>query len=173
MSQCGEIGKHVFKKNAASAINIYMYKGIEWDNKVIEAAKNSLSAHEAMQKLGCKYSTYKKHAERLGVWFTNQSGKGTSKTKKTRLTSKDVFSGRAMQTGQVKRILLRENIINNECEICGVNEWQGKELTCHLDHINGDCHDHRLDNLRMLCPNCHSQTETYAGKNSRSDIIKE
>jgi len=150
-----------------------MYKGIEWDNKVIEAAKSSLTAVEATKKLGCKYVTYKKHAERLGVWFTNQSGKGMSKPKSKKLTSKDIFNGRTMQTGCVKRILLSENIIKNECEECGISDWQGKKLVCHLDHINGDCHDHRLDNLRMLCPNCHSQTETYAGKNSRSDIIKE
>ena len=148
------------------------YKGKEWDKKVIEAANSSLTAHEAMRKLGCKYATFRSHAIRLGVFKINQSGKGTKKPKPNRCSSKDVFSGRPMQTGHVKKILLRENFITNECEICGISEWQGKELVCHLDHINDDCHDHRLDNLRMLCPNCHSQTETYAGKNSRSDIIK-
>ena len=148
------------------------YKGEEWDNKVIEAANSSLTAHEAMRKLGCKYTTFRTHAIRLGVFFTNQAGKGKHKPKSKKLTSKDIFNGHPMQTGCVKRILLSENIIENKCEECGISEWQGKKLVCHLDHINGDCHDHRLDNLRMLCPNCHSQTETYAGKNSRSDIIK-
>ena len=143
------------------------YKCEEWDRRVIEAANSSLSAHEAMKKLGCRFTTYRAHAKRLGVWFTNQSGKGLVKPKKNRLTSKDVFSGRPMQTGTVKVILLRENIITNECEVCGISEWQGKEVVCHLDHINGVCHDHSIDNLRILCPNCHSQTETYAGKNCR------
>jgi 5-methylcytosine-specific restriction endonuclease McrA len=47
------------------------------------------------------------------------------------------------------------------CNSCGIFEWQGKKLTLHLDHINGMHDDNRLANLRLLCPNCHSQTETY------------
>ena len=160
-------GRHEGCINSMSTINTYMYKSEEWDRKVIEAANTSLTAHEAMRKLGCRYATYRVHAKRLGVFATNQPGKGKFKPKKIRLTSKDVFGGRAMSTGAVKKILLKEDIITNNCEICGISEWREKEVVCHLDHINGDCHDHSLDNLRMLCPNCHSQTETYAGKNAR------
>lgn len=56
---------------------------------------------------------------------------------------------------------------NNKCEICGQEKiWNGKELTMILDHINGDNHDNRLENLRWICPNCDSQLSTYAGRNS-------
>lgn len=49
---------------------------------------------------------------------------------------------------------------------CGnIGEWQGQKLVLQLDHINGKNNDHRIENLRFLCPNCHSITETYAGKN--------
>ena len=43
--------------------------------------------------------------------------------------------------------------------------WCGKEITLELDHINGDNRDHRVQNLRLLCPNCHSQTDTWRGRN--------
>ena len=52
-----------------------------------------------------------------------------------------------------------------KCQKCGISEWLGNPLTLQLDHINGVNNDHRLTNLRFLCPNCHSQTDTYAGKN--------
>lgn len=53
------------------------------------------------------------------------------------------------------------------CEKCGINEWEGSPLTLHLDHINGINNDHRLENLRFLCPNCHQQTDTWGARNSR------
>ena len=65
----------------------------------------------------------------------------------------------------LKRRLINENKLAYKCAICGIDEWNGQPLSLHLDHINGKHNDHRLENLRFLCPNCHSQTETYAGKN--------
>lgn len=64
-----------------------------------------------------------------------------------------------------KRLLLRGVLY--ECTKCGISEWHGKPLALHLDHINGVPDDHRLDNLRLLCPNCHSQTDTYGGRNAK------
>jgi 5-methylcytosine-specific restriction endonuclease McrA len=65
----------------------------------------------------------------------------------------------------VKLRLLRLGILENRCSVCGLSDWQGKPLIVHIDHINGIKDDHRLENLRMLCPNCHSQTQTYGGRN--------
>lgn len=65
----------------------------------------------------------------------------------------------------VKARLLEAGLLQNICQMCGLREWQAKPLTMHIDHINGNPDDHRLENLRMLCPNCHSQTPTYGGRN--------
>ncbi len=63
--------------------------------------------------------------------------------------------------------LLQEGLLSNRCEACGLTEWRGKPLSIQIDHVNGIANDNRLENLRMLCPNCHSQTETFSGRNAR------
>lgn len=64
----------------------------------------------------------------------------------------------------LKRRLLKAGLLVNTCYICGISEWLGKNLILELDHINGKNTDNRLENLRLLCPNCHSQTMTYCNK---------
>jgi 5-methylcytosine-specific restriction endonuclease McrA len=67
----------------------------------------------------------------------------------------------------IKARLIRAGLKRNHCELCGLNSWQGAPLSLALHHINGDKHDNRLENLQLLCPNCHSQTENFAGRNRR------
>ena len=66
---------------------------------------------------------------------------------------------------RLKLRLIKEGYLEYKCARCGISTWLGQPLSLQLDHINGKNNDHRLENLRFLCPNCHSQTDTYAGKN--------
>jgi 5-methylcytosine-specific restriction endonuclease McrA len=73
----------------------------------------------------------------------------------------------------LKNRVRRLNLLKYECLFCGnTGEWQGKSLSLQLDHENGDNTDNRLENLRFLCPNCHSQTKNYAGKNKGDRVAK-
>jgi 5-methylcytosine-specific restriction endonuclease McrA len=67
----------------------------------------------------------------------------------------------------LKRRLLAKGLLQRRCSECGLTDWRGAPLALVLDHINGDPRDHRLENLRLLCPNCNSQTPTFAGRNKR------
>lgn len=69
----------------------------------------------------------------------------------------------------LKRRLLDEGYWEYRCMECGIEDWCGKPISLHLDHINGTNDDNRLHNLRLLCPNCHSQTPSYAGRNARKN----
>lgn len=73
--------------------------------------------------------------------------------------------GRRTQRGHLKLRLLKAGLKENRCEECGIAEWRGKPLNMHLHHVNGDGMDNRLGNLVLLCGNCHSQTDTYGGRN--------
>ena len=66
----------------------------------------------------------------------------------------------------LKNRLIKDNILKNECSICGQQPfWNGKPMIMILDHINGEHTDNRLENLRLVCPNCNSQLDTSNGKN--------
>ena len=70
------------------------------------------------------------------------------------------------QSAKLKKRLIEEGLKEERCELCGIgNEWNGRMLTLQLHHINGNHTDNRIENLQILCPNCHSQTENYGTKN--------
>lgn len=70
----------------------------------------------------------------------------------------------------IKRVLRRVRAYR--CEICDIDSWNGRPLTLQIDHINGVGTDNRMENLRFLCPNCHSQTDTFGGKNKSRQTAK-
>ena len=72
--------------------------------------------------------------------------------------------GRRTNRSHLKARLLREGLKENRCEICGITRWLGKPLSMELHHVNGEGADNRLENLQLLCGNCHSQTDNWGGR---------
>lgn len=72
----------------------------------------------------------------------------------------------------VKQRIVTDDLLEYKCSKCGIDEWQGETIVLDLDHINGNNRDNRLINLRFLCPNCHSQTDTYKGRNKNTGKVK-
>jgi len=79
-----------------------------------------------------------------------------------------IKDSRVRNSHTLKLRLIAEGVKEAKCEWCGITEWRGKPAPLELDHVNGDRKDNRLGNLRILCPNCHAQTDNYrAKKNAR------
>lgn len=137
-----------------------------------EAIANTCTMAEAAAVLKLHFSTFKSHATKYGLYAPNQGGKGKLKPKvegngKTPLN--DILNGKypEYQTFKLKKRLYAENIKQNKCEECGIEEWNGKPIECELDHVDGDRTNHTLNNLKILCPNCHSQTDTFRFKRGK------
>jgi hypothetical protein len=67
--------------------------------------------------------------------------------------------------------LVRSGVKRDECEICGLSQWRARPLTLALHHVNGDRNDNRLESLRLLCPNCRSQTDNFAGRQNGAGLV--
>ncbi|MCK9446570.1 HNH endonuclease [bacterium] len=142
------------------------------DLKLIIDNSNSMS--DAARKLNISYKTLKKKTKEVGLFNPNQSRKGIKREfyeyEKNTISINDILDGKFPYygTSKLRKRLINEGIKENKCEICGLIEWNGKDISLHLDHIDGDHTNHKLENLRILCPNCHSQTDTYCSKNKRN-----
>ena len=134
----------------------------------IKVCNEELSMASAASKLGIHFNTFKRYAVKFGVYNPNQSGKGlTKKNNGSKIPTDEILEGNhpQYQTNKLRLRLIEEGIKEEKCEICGIEDWLGKRLAFELDHIDGNSNNHLLKNLRVVCPNCHSQTETYRAKN--------
>lgn len=141
------------------------------------------SVAQVCKRLGLKpaggnYKTVVRRINDAGISSTHFTGSGWNVGVKKMQTNygKDISSllviDSPYQTYKLKRRLIKEGIKSNLCERCGVASRLGQSLSLELDHINGINTDNRLCNLRILCPNCHSQTETWRGRNKRSALLE-
>ena len=144
--------------------------------EMIILLNNSHSMRNVLQKIHLStngsgnYRTLINRLNALGIDRPkyNYYGNGQKRLKKD---NKDVFCENSTYPRQkLKERIIKEKILDYKCNKCNNNgNWMNNKLSLHLDHINGINNDNRIENLRFLCPNCHSQTETYSGKNVKKD----
>ena len=146
---------------------------------MLDLLTKSKSMREVIISLGLSpngsggYRHVKDKIIKLGLEIPKYNYYGDS-TLKQKYSDEDVFCENSTFPRQkIKNRIIKNNLLKYECSVCKNNgNWNGFKLSLHLDHINGVNNDNRICNLRFLCPNCHSQTDTYGGKSNKKEKIK-
>src|SRR5438270_12706402 len=147
------------------------------------AVAESYSIAGVLSRLGCSVSgtSYRWVHRLVDKYAINTShflgeawlrGKTHSWTARRPLAEILVIESRYHNLHQLKKRLVKEGVLAYVCAGCGISTWRERPLALHLDHLNGIGDDHRLENIRLLCPNCHSQTDTYCGRNTAKAIAR-
>jgi hypothetical protein len=158
-------------------------QSIVWDisaQKFAVLVKNATSIgqilqHFGLQNKGGNHNTVRRRidAEKLDISHIPM-GRGSNKNRTfgpRRPLEELLVKNSDYRSTHLKDRLIANKVIPHKCADCGIGAaWNGKKLVLQLEHKNGDNRDNRLKNLCFLCPNCHSQTPTFAGKNSRARI---
>lgn len=155
--------------------NLSMHIKYSYTKEEIQKAIFSTSSmRKASEFLEIPYTSFKSLAIKHGVWVPNQGRKGIERGKRntTHKTLLEVLENKSYrQTRRIKELLYEFNYKIPKCEKCGIENWCGEKITFDLHHIDGNKYNNRLSNLEILCPNCHSLTDTYKNK-TRPPILQ-
>ena len=148
-------------------------------DELVELVKNSDSVYKILLHFGLKskghnYRTLRKRLDEENIDYSHikrglDANKGKNFNHKEKIPLSEILvENSTYNRGNLKQRLLELNMIEHKCKICGqTSQWNNQNLVMVLDHINGISNDNRLENLRMLCPNCNSQQSTFAGRNNK------
>lgn len=152
--------------------------------QLTDAARTSTSISAMMRSLGMNPrvgssgNALRKRLQVLGIDTSHFSGSGWAKglNSNKRKSADEVLCrlppcSRKVETHVLRRAML-ESGFKEECVLCGLGRvWRGRPLVIQIDHIDGDTLNNLKSNLRFVCPNCHSQTDTYGNKNGRTSQL--
>lgn len=131
------------------------------DEEIAAVISESRNLTEAAELLGINRKTVQRVA-----WTHDVEPLGGRRSNHDRILN----TVRTQRTPHIMRYVKKHNLLPYVCVGCrNEGSWQGRDLVLELDHIDGDCLNNRLENLRWLCPNCHSQTDTYKNKKRDND----
>jgi 5-methylcytosine-specific restriction endonuclease McrA len=133
---------------------------LERKEDILQWVSQNLPNAEIARRLDCKVDTLKSYYKKLVIVYSGNSSRANLKHYESRIPIEKYLSGNSSNSS--KRIrLIEEGIKENKCECCGLSMWQGKPIPLELHHKDLNHNNNSLDNLQILCSNCHMQAHNY------------
>jgi hypothetical protein len=114
--------------------------------------------------LDCRPSTLETYLKKLGIEYKGNPGMSGKKTDPKRKSAIEYMEKEIVVTSKLRLKLIEDGLKDKKCEKCGISNWQGEDLPLELHHIDGNRFNNNIDNLQILCPNCHSLTPNHSKK---------
>ena len=148
----------------------YKYTQQEFEN----AVRNSTSIRQALQLLnvvpaGGNYQTFKKTVKKWNVdisHFEDKTAKIKSYKHPIRPITDYLDNKQTTTSHRLRKRLIKDGLFEEKCCVCNLTQWNGKPIPLELEHVDGNHENNSLENLQILCPNCHAQTPTHRRRKS-------
>ncbi len=132
---------------------------------ILELISKNTTKSEICKVLYCKPSTLERYLKIMNISYMGNQGRTGHKSKLRKSAIYYIDNDIVVGSHKLKLKLIEDNIKEHKCESCGLEEWMGNKIPIELHHVDGNRFNNKLENLEILCPNCHANTDNYSGKN--------
>jgi Zn finger protein HypA/HybF involved in hydrogenase expression len=139
---------------------------LESKDKITEWIKEDKSKASICKELKCKPETLDSYLIKMGISYKGNRGAKGHKKSSSRKTAFEYLESTHIKSHTLKIKLIEDGVKKHECEECKLNTWNGKLIPLELHHVDGNRYNNSIENLQIICPNCHAQTPNYSGKNT-------
>jgi hypothetical protein len=148
---------------------------IEKKEDILLMVENNESKANICKFLKCKPETLNSYLNKLNIEYTGNKGLKGKKLSTNRISVFDYIKKDVVSASKLRKLLIRDSIKEKKCECCGLEEWMGKPIPLELHHIDENRFNNELENLKILCSNCHMQEHNYSNskKKNKPNIVKE
>jgi hypothetical protein len=140
------------------------YDIIERKNEILEKIGENQSKSTICKMLKCKPETLERYLKIMGIEYQGNQGLKGKKVSNKRKNTLEYLENEFISTPRLRRKLIQDGIKEHKCEMCGIENWLGRDIKLELHHIDGNRFNNNLSNLQILCPNCHSLTPNHSKK---------